>query len=156
MIKRINKISKTIKRWWLFFIYKPGTKNIYWEKMITSTIVIIALISWAYFNQRRISNLEKKRERLARYCIGEVTSTHFTRSGRDVVEYQFFVGYRRFSNSGSWIGTSWNLPKVRAKYYVQYESDNPQNSVILFKNPVPDTVLAAPDSGWTYMPGYPN
>ena len=42
------------------------------------------------------------------------------------------------------------------RYYVEFSSKNPTNSKLLLNYPVPTTILSAPDSGWSYMPGYMN
>jgi hypothetical protein len=157
MIKRISMIKDTLLRWWHFFIYKPDSKDLYWEKILSSCFVIVLFFALMFYGNNREKERAIERKTHSRFTIGVTTDYHNNiRSSYTDVDFRYYVGHQKYTGSGSVPWLSNNVKKVKGRYYVQFASNNPINSKILFEYPVPDSILHSPDSGWTYMPGYPN
>jgi hypothetical protein len=151
MKKDNSKVKDALIGWWHFFIYKPGSKNIYWEKIISSSVVISGFIIWIFFNQSNLDKLKRERDAFGRYTIGITSGSHKNIRGSRSISYVFNVNGIEMSDSYTW---NWPVITQGGRYYVKFASNNPKNSEILFNYPVPDSIENAPDSGWANMPGY--
>ena len=147
-------MKNILLKWWYFFLYKPDSKDIYWEKIISSTVVVIGFGIFVLFNNKRVDKLIIERNQYARFTIGFVLGTTITKSGHDIVDYKYKYEGILYKKDDSWIGSSFNLPNIGSRYYVQYASNNPSNAEMLFQYPIPDSLQEVPDSGWVNMPGY--
>ncbi len=146
-----------LKKWIDKFIYKPGTSDIYWEKIISSILVFSGFVFFAYFSHKRYNHLKGERAQFKKYVIGVTTAEHNNIKGPMVVDYKYFYAGIEYSTSTSTKDWIWNKPNSHGgRYYVELAYNNPANAEISFKYPVPDSVTNAPDSGWEYMPGYPS
>ena len=143
-----------MKKWIDLFIYKPNSKEIYWQKIYTIAGAIIILFMIVYYDNIRLANRKKERQDFTRYSIGITTAEHNNVKGSMVVDYDYFFAGSKYSNSNT---AHWLFGKPNThggRYYVVFASLKPTNVVILWQYPVPDSVNVAPDSGWEYMPGY--
>ena len=144
-----------LKKWIYFFIYKPNSKNIYWEKIISSFVVLAAFFVFILYNNKRLARLQKERDDFGRFTIGVTTAEHNNVKGSMVVDYDYFFAQSKLSASGSTQHWLFNKPKTPGgRYYVQLDYTDPSNVEIFFDHPVPDSITDVPDSGWTYMPSY--
>lgn len=148
---RNSKVENTLLSWWHFFIYRPGSKNIYWEKIISSSIVIIGFVIWIFLSQKSLGKLKEERNAFGRYTIGITTGSHKNIRGSRAIDYLFKVNGNEISDSYSW---NWPAITKGGRYYIKFSSKDPSNSEILFDHPVPENIRNSPDSGWNYMPGY--
>lgn len=140
-----------------FFIYKPNSKDIYWEKIISSAVILGAFIICVIYNNKRLAIRKKRRDDFARFTIGVTTAEHNNIKGSMVVDYDYGFAGSKFSADGSTQHWLFDKPKSPGgRYYVQMDYTDPSNVEIFFDHPVPDSVTQAPDSGWRYMPGYEN
>lgn len=155
MTNQNNIIKATLLRWWHLFIYKPNTKEIYWGKIIPSIVVLLGFGIFIFLNNKRIDKLTDERNQSARYTIGITTAGHNNIKGSLVIDYRFhFLGsdYTNSNTTKSWLI---NKPITQGgRYYIQFAYNNPSNAEMLFQYPVPDSIVNAPDSGWTHLPGY--
>jgi hypothetical protein len=150
-MKSTNGIKNTLLSWWHFFIYKPDSKDIYWEKIISSLIVITGFFIWICFNQKDLKEFKEERDAFGRYTIGVTTGSHQNVRGSRVIDYIFKANGLEISDSYSW---NWPVTAKGGRYYIKYSSKNPSNSEILFDHPMPADIISSPDSSWNYMPGY--
>lgn len=86
-----RNFTKILLGCWHFFIYKPGGKNIYWEKIISSVVVILGFIAWIFYNERKLEKLRIERETFGRYAIGITTGLHKNIRRSRSVDYMFKV-----------------------------------------------------------------
>jgi hypothetical protein len=155
MTNKNNSIKTTLLRWWHFFIYKSNSKDVYWGKIIPSMVVLFGFAIFIFFNNKRVDKLTDERNQFERYTIGITTAGHNNIKGSLVIDYRFRFLNSEYSNSNA--TKSWLIDKPivqGGRYYVQFAYNNPTNAEILFKYPVPDSIINAPDRGWVYMPGY--
>jgi hypothetical protein len=144
-----------VKKWIDKFIYKPGSTDIYWEKIISSIVVISGFVVFLVFNNKRLGRLKDERNRFRRYVIGVTTAEHNNIKGPMVVEYEYSFAGVHYSTATSTKDWLWNKPNTHGgRYYVELAYNNPTNAEISFEYPVPDSVTNGPDSGWVTMPGY--
>jgi hypothetical protein len=135
---------------------KDGTKEWHKGKVISSIIVVLALIVFAFYNDRRLKENAADRKANLRYTIGVTGKTHHNiKSSKPTVEYVYYVDRIEYSGNEH-IGAQFekNIVANGGKYYVEFSSKNPGNSKLLLGYPVSDTVTTVSDDGWTYMPGY--
>lgn len=141
-----------IRRLWRKFIYKPGTEILYWEKIISSAIVIIAFIVWAYFNQTKVNRLKNRRDDYAKYTIGITTGSFNNIKGGRPVHYKYFVNNIEYSNSNDRSVLFDDVRVNGGRYIVKFDSTNPSNVEMLFRCPVPEYIKEAPENGWKERP----
>ncbi|SRR6266496_3370647 len=141
-----------LKKWWWLFIYKPGTKKLYWEKIISSIAVLIAFGIWGYFNQTKVNQLRKQRNTYTKYTIGTTTGSYNNVKGHRYIHYRYFIHREKFSDSGDWPWLDNSVTTRGGRYFVKLDSTNYSNVEILFRCPVPDYIHEAPDSGWNKLP----
>lgn len=156
MKRSSNIFLNKLEYWWGLFIYKPHSSEIYWEKILSTLTIVVVLVFLIYISRSDEKKLASERRKYERFTIGITTDYHNNiRSSYTDIDFKFFVGNKQYKGSGyvPWLHN--NVQKIDGRYYVKFASNNPMNAEILFKNPVPDSVLEAPDSGWAYMPGYP-
>jgi len=145
-----------IKKWIDLLIYKPNTKEIYWNKIFTIVSVITIFFVIVYFNNIRLAERKKQRENFGRYTIGVTTDTYHA-NGHLYINYEYyFLGIKYEESKSPQRRLISILNSHGGRYYVLLASNNPTNAVMLFEYPVPDSIGALPDSGWEYMPGYDN
>ena len=158
MIRSNNIIKSTLLKWWQFFIYKPDSKNIYWEKIISSIVVLVGLVVLVFISVKNTNELDNKRKIHGRYTIGITTDyANNIRSSYTNIYFNYSVKQSILKGCSDY-PYDWHndINKEGGRYYVQFASNNPSNSEMLFEYPVPDSIKFAPDSGWSYMPGYEN
>ncbi|HVY76242.1 MAG TPA: hypothetical protein VG890_15540 [Puia sp.] len=97
-----KSFRRTLLGWWHFFIYKPGGKNIYWEKIISSVVIILGFIAWFFYNERKLEKLRIERETFGRYTIGITTGSHKNIRGSRSVDYMFKVNDVTVTDSYTW------------------------------------------------------
>ena len=100
-----------LKKWIYFFIYKPNSKDIYWEKIISTFVVLAAFFIVVKYNNKRLARLKKKRDDFARYTIGITTAEHNNIKGSMVVDYDYFFARSKLSANGSTMDWLFNKPK---------------------------------------------
>jgi hypothetical protein len=145
----------TLRKWLYFFIYKSSSKDIYWEKIISSLVVLALFFIVVFYNNKRLARLKKKRDEFGRYTIGITKAEHNNVKGSMVVEYYYFFARLKLAGVTSTKNWLFDKPYTRGgRYYVQVDYTDPSNVEIFFDRPVPDSITEAPDNGWTYMPGY--
>jgi hypothetical protein len=146
-----------IKKWIDLLIYKPNTKEIYWNKIVTIVASITVFFVFVHFDNIRIAKLRKERESFRRYTIGVTTAEHNNVKGSMVVEYDYYFAGSKYSHSNTTKNWLFDKPNTHGgRYYVVFASNHPTNVVMLFKYPVPEYIGEAPDSGWVNMPGFEN
>jgi hypothetical protein len=135
---------------------KDETREWHKGKIISSIIVVLALIVFAFYNNRRLKENASDRKANLRYTIGVTGKTHHNiKSSKPTVEFVYNVGLIDYSGNEH-IDAQFEKSVVAngGRYYVEFSSKNPNNSKLLLEYPVPDTVTNKPEDGWTYMPGY--
>jgi hypothetical protein len=71
--------------------YNPGTTEIYWEKVISSSVVLIGLLSFMIYNQGRVNRRTRERNDFPRYTIGLTLGSHNNVKGSKTIEYKYYV-----------------------------------------------------------------
>jgi len=135
---------------------KDGTREWHKGKIISSIIVVSALIVFAFYIGRRLKENAADRKANLKYAIGVTGKTHHNiKSSKPTVEYVYRVGTVEYSGNEH-IDAQFEKTVVAngGRYYVEFSSKNPSNSQLLLNYPVPDTITNGPRDGWTYMPGY--
>ena len=134
---------------------KDGTREWHKGKIISSMIVVLALIAFVFYNNRRLKANANDRKANLRYTIGVTGKTHHNiKSSKPTVEFAYNVGLIDYSGNEA-IDAQFERSVVAngGRYYVEFSSKNPNNSKLLLDYPVPDTVTSVPEDGWNYMPG---
>lgn len=85
-----------IKRALHRFLYKHGSKNVHWVKIISVAVVVAGFAVFVLFNNARLSRLKKERDTFPRYTIGFTTGEHNNIRGSMVVDYVFFYRHHRY------------------------------------------------------------
>ena len=138
--------------------YKDGTKKIHWGKTLISIFALLLLVVYIFYakNKNKIEKNELAQHKM--YTIG-ITGKKYQnfRSSQPAVKFFYTVNKVEYSNFES-IGASDESKVIPngGRYYVEFSSQKPDNSRLLFNNPVSDSVINIPDSGWKYIPGYQN
>lgn len=140
-----------IKRLWHQFIYKPGTKKLYWEKIVTSSIVLVSFIVWAFLNQGRVNKLEKNRNKFSKYTVGITTASYNNVKGGRYIHYKYFILGKEYSDSKGWPLIDNSVYTKGGHYLVIYDSTDFSNSEIFFTCPVPSSI-EPPNNGWSIKP----
>ncbi|QGW28461.1 hypothetical protein [Phnomibacter ginsenosidimutans] len=138
--------------------WKDGTREWHKGKIISSIVVVLALIVFAFYNSRRLKANAADRKANLKYTIGVTGKTHHNiKSSQPTVEFTYNVGMTEYSGN-EMIAAQFEKSVVAngGRYYVEFSSKNPNNSKLLLDYPVPDTVTNTQEEGWTYMPGYNN
>ena len=135
--------------------YKDGTKEFHRGKIISSIIVVMALIAFVLYKNSDMSKKAQDRTEHPRYTIGVTGAMHKNfKSSKPTVEFFYSVSQKKYEGFEH-IDASFekNVQSNGGRYYVQFSYENPANSRLLLAYPVPDTVSLSPESGWSYMPG---
>jgi hypothetical protein len=136
--------------------WKDGTREWHKGKIISSIVVVLALIVFAFYNNGRLKSNALDRKANLKYTIGVTGKTHHNiKSSQPTVEYNYKVDGAEYSGNQD-IDAPFEKSFVAngGKYYVEFSSKNPDNSKLLLDYPVPDTVTNRTEDGWTFMPGY--
>ncbi len=139
------------KRLWHLYIYKPGTKQIYWEKIIFSNIVLVSFVTWVYFNQIKVNKLKAELNRYRKYTVGTTTASYNNVKGGRYIHYKYTINGKEYKNSKGWPLIDNSVYTKGGRYLVKFDSTNFTNSEIYFKCPVSLTV-EAPEGGWSKRP----
>lgn len=108
-------------------------------------VAILGLI--LLLNQKReFSNLLMN----ARFTIGEITEKKKYRRRQDHYNYYFKYLNQRYQRGIA--ATSSNNLFVGKRYFVIFEEGNPENSMLIPFQFVPDSITEAPEDGWTEPP----
>lgn len=146
-------MARIIDTIWKKLVYKPGSSEVYWEKLISSGVVIGSLIVFSIVKNNSIDNSKKKLDRLHRFSIGTTTNYHNNiRSSHTAVYFEFRYLGTTFKGTGH---TDWldnKVQKIGGRYFVKFSPTDPTNMEILFDKPVPDDIFNAPDTAWSEIP----
>lgn len=137
---------------------KDGTREWHKGKIISSIVVVLALIVFAFYNNIRLKENAADRKVNLRYSIGVTGKTyHNIKSSQPTVDYFYKVDNVEYSGNEH-IAAQFEKTVVAkgGRYYVEFSSKNPSNSKLLLDYPIPDSVTIVAEDGWTYMPGYSN
>ena len=137
---------------WHAYIYKKGTQEIYWEKIISSTVVSIGLIIFlvnAYLNTKID---ERKIQINTHYAIGITTGTNWGLYQSPKVYFKY-----RYKNEEYSIIDEHDFfqkfKKLGGRYIVKFSPLNLHYARILLNCPVPDSLQSFEnDTGWTSIP----
>lgn len=146
----MGRFTNTI---WKKLVYKPGSSEVYWEKLISSGVVIGSLIVFSIVKDNSIDNSKKQLDRLHRFSIGITTNYHNNvRSSYTNVDFEFKYLGATFKGTGHtpWLNNT--VQKIGGRYYVKFSPADPTNVEILFDKPVPESILNAPDTAWLKIP----
>ena len=142
-----------IKKWIYKFIYKPNSREIYWEKIISTFVVLAIFFVIVHFTNARLKREKDERDRFKRYVIGVITEEHKYANGNLEIDYSYSFAGDRYSNSRTIKRSLWDKSNTQGeRYYVQIAYTNPSNAEIFFDHPVSDSVKNSPDSGWVNFP----
>ncbi len=122
--------------------YKDGTNEWHKGKIISSIIVVIALLLFIVYK-----NMDLKRNALDRavnrqYTIGLTgKKNHNLKSSQPTVKYYYRIGYQEFSGLEH-IDMQFEESVISdgGRYYVEFSSKNPANSKLLLNYPVADSI----------------
>ncbi|MCB0776330.1 MAG: hypothetical protein KDB99_08415 [Chitinophagaceae bacterium] len=134
------------------FLYKPGTKKIYWEKVISSSAVVVAFIVIVIVSQKNVNEKKAKLEKYSKYTIGITIRSYKNIKGGRHIKFEYEVNDEKFKNSTTWPWVNNTVITNGGRYIVQYDSTNPSNSKAFFNCPVPDYIDDAPANGWSKAP----
>ncbi|HKB43383.1 MAG TPA: hypothetical protein VKC90_03305 [Chitinophagaceae bacterium] len=141
-----------LKKWWYLFIYKPKTKKLYWEKIISSIIVLVAFAIWGYFNQTKTNRLKKQRNKYAKYTIGITNGSFNNVKGGRKIHYKYKIEGDEYSERNYWPWLNNSVVTTGGRYFVKFDSTNASNAEMLFRCPVPENIQDAPKNGWNDKP----
>lgn len=130
--------------------YRDGTKELHWGKIISSIVVVIALIAFLIYKNADMDR--KKKDRLAnrRYTIGITGKRHHNiKSSQPTVEFYYTVLRKEYKDIEH-IDAQYEKTAVAngGRYFVEFSSKDPSNSKLLLGQPVPASIQSSPDSGW--------
>lgn len=148
---KISKIPGMFKKLWHLYIYKPGTKKIYWEKIISSTVVVVSFLIWAYFNQIRVNKLKAELNRHGKYTVGITTASYKNVKGSRYIHYKYSILGKEYKNSKQWPFIDNSVYTKGGYYLVKFDSTNFTNAEIYFKCPV-SANIKPPEGGWIKRP----
>jgi hypothetical protein len=95
-------MKKLLRKWWHLFIYKPGTKKLYWEKIISSIVVLSAFAIWGYFNQTKVNRLKSQREKYGKYIIGITDGSYNNVKGGRKIHYKYEINGQEYTERNYW------------------------------------------------------
>ena len=136
--------------------YKDGTNTLDYTSVISSAIMVAALLIFIPYKNADLKNKAIDRKKHLRYTIattGKIRSNF--RSPQPVVHYEYtFLNeqYRGRQHVGAKFEGS--VRSNGGRYFLEISSKNPGNSRLLLGYPVPDSLRAAPANGWAKVPGY--
>ncbi|MBV4359886.1 hypothetical protein [Pinibacter aurantiacus] len=136
--------------------YKDGTKEWHWGKIILDVVFVLALLIVCIYGRNRKQKLDAERIKNHRYTIGITGKKHHgIKSSQPSVEFYYVVSYMQY-NRNQTVGAQYedNLISNGGRYYVEFSSKDPGNSVLLLGEPVPDAIQSCPDTGWINLPTY--
>lgn len=128
-------------------LYKPNSKKIYWEKIISSVVVLSGLLFYIIHGEMRLNDKKALRNEFPKYTIGVTVGGH-----NQIVDYVYYVDGRRYKSSNSHFGGYYDVKKVGRRFFVKFSSKDPSNVVILFECQVPENIKSAPFEGWDKLP----
>ena len=134
--------------------YKDGTEELHWGKIISSIIVVILLITFSIYKTIDLKVKEKERIQNARYTIGITGEKHHNiKSSQPTVEFYYTVLGKKYQ-SIEYIGATYEKTVLLngGRYFVEFSSKDPTNSMLLLGLPIPDLIQSFPDSGWVDIP----
>lgn len=138
---------------YLFYrlIYKEGTNEIYWEKIIVIVLVLGIFLSIFIPGvlQERADN--KELEMNKRYTVGQITKvTKNIKAVFPTVYYSYTFDAIYFEGTDDCNTKGHDISKG-TRYLVKFSPNKPDFAVILLDFPVPDSVFA-PRGGWEKLP----
>lgn len=133
-------------------LYKPNSKKIYWEKIISSVVVLSGLLLYINHDNKRINRKTRLRNEFPKYTIGITVGGQNIIRGNPAVDYVYYVEGREYKSWNTYARGYYDVKKVGLRYFVKYSSKDPSNAVILFQCPVPENVKSAPFQGWDQLP----
>lgn len=94
-------------------------------------ILIAILLSWGFYEQK----LDKiSLEKHSKYAIGTVVSIQHRKSRGDYAKYWFLVETEKYITSEKIKGKK--KVEIGDKFKVRYDSMNPDNSELMFEDPI--------------------
>ncbi|SIT25334.1 hypothetical protein SAMN05421788_106288 [Filimonas lacunae] len=129
-----------------------GTKTIYWEKLISCTVVLALGVLFCIYAEKGKQERKKKRNLHPRYTVGVVTDHYNPLRGGAVIGYEFTVYWRKYSDKRSWPRGFGNFPPKGQRYFVKFEEDDPYNAEFLIDSPFVKDNLEIPENGWKQLP----
>lgn len=138
---------------------KEGTNEIHWGKVISSLIVVLALVTFGIYKNADLKKKAKERFEYRRYTIG-ITGEwrHNLKSSQPTVKYYYTVLGKDYQGLEH-IGATYEKTVIAngGRYWVEFSYKDPSNSKLLLGQPVPNSIRNAPDSGWAdiIVPRYP-
>jgi len=145
-------MANYVRRIWHRFLYKPNTKTIHWDKVISTFVVLTGFIIFTTYNQKRINKKEALRNASPRYTIGNVTATNNNLRGSRTVDYYYHVLGKGYEKWNHYSKLSFDINAYGGRYFVKFYSEDPSNAIMLFKCPVPENIKLAPWGGWDKLP----
>lgn len=135
--------------------FKKGTRKVEPVKVIISVVVVVFLISFYFYNRQGLKKKETDRKKNLRYTVGFTNKRYKNpKSSKPTISFSFFYKQVKYSNREHIDAEYEQLNLEKKRYYLEFSSKNPDNCKLLLMFPVPDSITAAPDDGWNYMPGY--
>jgi hypothetical protein len=105
-------------------------------------IIIYTVIKYNYDREKRISN--------PRYTIGTVINLNGGSKAGNSIDFIYKVKNKGYS--GRWSIQGYHTKLIGKRFYIKFESGNPDNCEILLDKPVPDSIKTASPEGWEKIP----
>lgn len=106
-------------------------------------LIALGIGVFSHLKQQRLMALEQ------RYVIGVVFDKYYPARGDGVVQYRYAIHGRSYTKEESIPHHSVN---VDDRYFVSIPQGHEDEGIILFDNPVPDSIKATPVGGWEKLP----
>jgi hypothetical protein len=135
---------------------KDGSREWHNGKIISSIIVVVALIIFLFYKNRALEGASAERKANLTYTVGITGKKyHNIKSSQPIIEYFYIVGGHKYSDIEH-ISAEYENSVIASgqRYYVEFSSKDPSNSKLLLNYPVPDSVVIPDEELWPYMPGY--
>ncbi|MBN2757119.1 MAG: hypothetical protein JXR51_08085 [Bacteroidales bacterium] len=117
---------------------------------IAKTIFIIGILSIIIYIIIKSQYESKKRADNPQYTIGLIINVRARAKLSVALEYSFKVNYEGYKSIRGI--EKYNTKLIGKRFYVKFESGNPDNCEILLDKPVPDSIKEAPPEGWAKIP----
>ena len=122
------------------------------DKFNTISKILFLSILFGYILYIVVKSYNDKIERnlKTKYTIGKVENIRARANLDYALDFSFNVNNITFD--AIWGVESVNKALIGSRFFVKFESGNPDNCEILLDKPVPDSIKEAPPEGWDKIP----